>query len=69
MEKIRKDYNHIAPLGPTYSRAVRAGDLLFITGNTAPRLLDPGVSPTILRSGWVIDGAVDVNSVLARGAT
>ena len=23
MEKIRKDYNHIAPFGPTYSRAVR----------------------------------------------
>ena len=35
MEKIRKDYNHIAPSGPTYSRTVRAGDLLFITGNTA----------------------------------
>ena len=35
MEKIRKDYPHIAPSGPTFSRSVRAGSLLFIAGCTA----------------------------------
>ena len=31
----RKDYPDIAPAGPTYSRAVKAGNLLFISGCTA----------------------------------
>ena len=31
----RKDYPDIAPAGPTYSRGVRAGNLLFISGCTA----------------------------------
>ena len=35
MEKIRKDYSDIAPAGPTYTRAVRAGNQLFIAGCTA----------------------------------
>ena len=35
MEKIRKNYPDIAPAGPTYSRGVRAGNLLFISGCTA----------------------------------
>ena len=35
MEKIRREYPEIAPAGPTYARAVRAGDMLFISGCTA----------------------------------
>ena len=35
MEKIRKNYPDIAPAGPTYSRGVRVGNLLFISGCTA----------------------------------
>ena len=35
MEKIRKNYPAIAPSGPTYSRGVRVGNLLFISGCTA----------------------------------
>ena len=35
MEKIRKNYPDIAPSGPTFSRGVRAGNLLFIAGCTA----------------------------------
>ena len=35
MEKIRKIYPDIAPSGPTYSRGVRVGNLLFISGCTA----------------------------------
>ena len=31
----RKQYPNIAPAGPTYSRAVKAGNLLFISGCTA----------------------------------
>ena len=31
----RKDYPDIAPAGPTYSRAVKAGNLLFVSGCTA----------------------------------
>ena len=31
----RKDYPEIAPAGPTYSRAVKAGNMLFISGCTA----------------------------------
>ena len=35
MEKVRKDYSDIAPAGPTYTRGVRAGNQLFISGCTA----------------------------------
>ena len=35
MEKIRSNHPDIAPSGPTYSRTVRAGNLLFIAGCTA----------------------------------
>lgn len=35
MKKIRKEYPDIAPAGPTYARAVRAGDTLYISGCTA----------------------------------
>ena len=35
MDKIRRNYPDIAPAGPTYSRAVRAGTMLFIAGCTA----------------------------------
>ena len=31
----RREYPDIAPAGPTYSRAVKAGNLLFISGCTA----------------------------------
>ncbi len=31
----RKDYPDIAPAGPTYSRGVRAGNMLFVSGCTA----------------------------------
>ena len=31
-EKIRKEYPDIAPAGPTYARAVKAGDTLYISG-------------------------------------
>ncbi len=35
MDKIRNNYPDIAPSGPTYSRGVRVGNLLFIAGCTA----------------------------------
>ena len=35
MEKLRRDYPDIAPAGPTYSRAVRGGNMLFVSGCTA----------------------------------
>jgi 2-iminobutanoate/2-iminopropanoate deaminase len=35
MDKIRRNHPDIAPAGPTYSRAVRAENLLFISGCTA----------------------------------
>jgi enamine deaminase RidA (YjgF/YER057c/UK114 family) len=35
MEKIRHNHADIAPAGPSYSRTVRAGNLLFIAGCTA----------------------------------
>ena len=35
MEKIRRNYPDIAPSGPTFSRAVRTGNLLFVAGCTA----------------------------------
>ena len=35
MTAIRRDYPDIAPSGPTYSRSVRSGNLLFISGCTA----------------------------------
>ena len=35
MKKQRREYPDIAPAGSTYSRAVRAGNLLFISGCTA----------------------------------
>ena len=35
MDKIRNNYPDIAPSGPTYSRGVRVGSLLFIAGCTA----------------------------------
>ncbi len=35
MDKIRRNHPDIAPSGPTFSRAVRAGNLLFVAGCTA----------------------------------
>ena len=35
MAIIRRDYPDISPSGPTFSRGVRSGDLLFIAGCTA----------------------------------
>ena len=35
MEKIRRNYPNIAPAGPTYNRAIRSGNWLFISGCTA----------------------------------
>ena len=35
MEIERHNYPDIAPSGPTYSRSVRAGNLLFVSGCTA----------------------------------
>ena len=34
-QKQRREYPDIAPAGPSYSRAVRAGDTLYISGCTA----------------------------------
>jgi len=35
MAKIRRDYPDIAPAGPTYTRSIRSGNWLFISGCTA----------------------------------
>jgi len=35
MEKIRRNYPDIAPAGPTYNRAIRSGQWLFVSGCTA----------------------------------
>ena len=35
MEKERKHYPDIAPTGPTHVRALKFGDLMFISGTTA----------------------------------
>jgi 2-iminobutanoate/2-iminopropanoate deaminase len=35
VEKIRRNYPDIAPAGPTYNRAIRSGQWLFISGCTA----------------------------------
>ena len=35
MDKIRRNYQDIAPSGPTYSRLIRSGNLVFIAGCTA----------------------------------
>ena len=35
MAATRREYPEIAPTGPSYSRGVRAGNLLFISGCTA----------------------------------
>ena len=35
MDKLRKEYPDIAPTGPTHVRAVRYGDLMFMSGVTA----------------------------------
>jgi 2-iminobutanoate/2-iminopropanoate deaminase len=35
MEKVRRNYPEIAPAGPSYSRAVRSGNQLYISGCTA----------------------------------
>ena len=35
VKKERREYPEIAPAGPTYARAVRAGNMLFISGCTA----------------------------------
>tara|TARA_B100000745_G_scaffold127495_1_gene83056 strand:+ start:161 stop:556 length:396 start_codon:yes stop_codon:yes gene_type:complete len=43
-EKIRKEYPDIAPAGPTYARAVKAGDTLYISGCTARGLSAEGGS-------------------------
>jgi len=35
MAAIRRDYPDIAPAGPSYSRGVRSGNMLYISGCTA----------------------------------
>ena len=35
MEKIRNNHPEIAPSGPTFSRSVKVGNLLFVAGCTA----------------------------------
>ena len=35
VDKLRREYPEIAPTGPTYSRAVRVGDTLYVSGCTA----------------------------------
>ena len=35
MEKLRRDYPDIAPAGPSYSRGVKCGNMLFVSGCTA----------------------------------
>jgi 2-iminobutanoate/2-iminopropanoate deaminase len=45
MDKLRREYPDIAPAGPTYARAVRAGNMLFISGCTARGTEAQGGSP------------------------
>ena len=45
MDKIRLEYPDIAPAGPTYARAVRAGNTLYISGCTARGTDAQGNSP------------------------
>ena len=35
MEKLRRDYPDIAPAGPSYSRGIKCGNMLFVSGCTA----------------------------------
>lgn len=45
MEKARRNYEDISPTGPNYSRVVRAGDTLYISGVTAWRSEAQGGPP------------------------
>lgn len=45
MEKVRREYPNIAPAGPNFARAVRAGNMLFISGCTARGTPAAGGSP------------------------
>ncbi len=66
MEKIRREYPDIAPAGPTYARAVRAGDMLFISGCTAHGTEAQGGSATE-QLNVTMDRVVGV--VLAEGGS
>ncbi len=66
MEKIRREYPDIAPAGPTYARAVRAGDMLFISGCTARGTEAQGGSATE-QLNVTMDRVVGV--VLAEGGS
>ena len=64
MEKLRREYPEIAPAGPTYARAVRAGDTLFISGCTA-RGTDAQGGPAIDQLQVTLDRVVRI--VAAEG--
>ena len=61
MEKIRREYPDIAPSGPTYSRAVLAGNMLFISGCTA-RGTDAQGKPLMEQLGVTLDRVTRVVS-------
>ena len=64
MRKERREYPDIAPAGPTYARAVRAGAMLFISGCTA-RSTDAEGGPALDQLRVTLDRVVGV--VLAEG--
>lgn len=66
MEKIRREYPDIAPSGPTYSRAVLADNMLFISGCTA-RGTDAQGKPLMEQLGVTLDRVTRV--VSAEGGT
>ncbi len=66
MEKLRREYPDIAPSGPTYSRAVLAGNMLFISGCTA-RGTDAQGKPLMEQLSVTLDRLTRV--VAAEGGT
>ena len=59
MRKERREYPDIAPAGPTYARAVRAGNMLFISGCTA-RSTDAEGGPAIDQLRVTLDRVVRI---------
>jgi len=66
MEKIRCDYPDIAPSGPTYSRVVRSGNLVFIAGCTARGTQGQG-KPVMEQLRFTLDRIVRI--VAAEGGS
>ena len=66
MKKIRKEYPDIAPAGPTYTRAVQAGNTLYISGCTARGSSAEG-GPAMAQLRVTLDRVVKI--VEAEGGT